>query len=275
MENETDNIVKLQRTIELLQGDIQRLASPYEDALSNRVFDGTKKKLFFHFGTWATIITGILALFGFNAYDKIVSGATELAIKKFSEQAIPELQQRAEEALQKEMINIINEKIKNFSFDVQAKLDSQLSQVIKTVQNQSDLKLNQAIKEIGVKFNDTEFAQQTQQSINEVYKNEQTRISENGWSFYGALNPDGQWRARYFEINGATNNTVSKPSAKDKIRATTDVNLRSDAPTYSESDGWNYPPIQSVINYGQVVTVQNVKLIKNPKGEYYWVQVDR
>ncbi|HRF62648.1 MAG TPA: hypothetical protein P5260_08640 [Candidatus Competibacter sp.] len=274
MENETD-IIKLQRTIELLQCDIQRLASPYEDALSNRVFDGTKKKLFFHFGTWATIVTGALALFGFNAYDKIVSGATDLAIKKFSEKAIPELQQRAEDALQKEMISIINEKMKNFSFDAQTKLDSELSQVIKTVQSQSDLKLNQAIKEIGVKLNDAQFAQQTQQSINEAYKNEQTRIAEDGWSFYGVLNPDGGWRARYFEVDGATNNADPKPSVKDKIRATTDVNLRSDAPTYSESDGWNYSPIRSVINYGQVVTVQNIKLIKTPKGEYYWVQVAR
>lgn len=99
-ENESD-MKKLQRMLEALQSDIQRLSTPYEDALSNRVFDGTKKKLYVHFGTWATIITGLLALFGFNAYDKVVSGATELAIKKFSDQAIPELQQHAEEALQK------------------------------------------------------------------------------------------------------------------------------------------------------------------------------
>lgn len=141
------------------------------------------------------------------------------------------------------------------------------------MQNQSDIKLNQAIKEIGVKLNDTEFVQQTQQSINEAYK----KIADEGWSFYGALNPDGEWRVRSFEIidEDNTNNIKSKPSINNKIKAITDVNLRTNIPTYSNSEGWNYTPIKTVINYGQVVTVKDIKSIPTPKGDNYWVHITR
>ncbi len=259
MEEEND-IKKLQRSLETLQSDIQRLASPYEDALSHRVFDSTKKKIYTYFGAWASIITVLIAFFGFNAYDKIVSGTTDIAIKDFVEKVKPELKKNAEDYIQKEIKSITNEKLKTYSLDVQTKVDAQLSQVIKTSQNQSDIKLNQALKEIGTKLNDNHFVQQTQNSIDIAVKNEQSRTGADGWSFYGVLNSDGKWRSRAFLMdNKSKNDTDYKPSKNDKIKATTDVNIRSDSPTYTESDGWSYPPIDAIVSYGEIVTVQNIK----------------
>jgi hypothetical protein len=103
---EQDDIRKLHNSMDSIQAEIQRLKAPYEDALSNRIFNGTKKKLFIYFGVWGTIITAILAFFGFNAYDKIVSGATQLAVQHFSKQVQPDLLKKVDESIQADLENL-------------------------------------------------------------------------------------------------------------------------------------------------------------------------
>ena len=70
--SEASEIVRLQQTIESLKTEINRLAMPYEDALSHRVFESTKKKMLVYIGSWGTVITAVFAFLGFNAYDKII-----------------------------------------------------------------------------------------------------------------------------------------------------------------------------------------------------------
>jgi hypothetical protein len=102
MNNEND-VKKLQDSIDSMQTEIRRLASPYEDALSYRVFKTTKKRLFVYFTAWISIITAALAFFGFNAWDKIISGATQLAVANFSKQVQPQLMKNVNEHIQADL----------------------------------------------------------------------------------------------------------------------------------------------------------------------------
>ena len=100
---EQDDIRKLQNSMDSIQAEIRRLKAPYEDALSNRIFNSTKKKLFIYFGVWGTIITATLTFFGFNAYEKIISGATQLAVQHFSKQVQPDLVKKVDESIQADL----------------------------------------------------------------------------------------------------------------------------------------------------------------------------
>jgi len=268
---EQSDIEKLQLSIESLKTEIKCLAIPYEDALSHRVFDNTKKKLLISVGSWATAITAVLALLGFNAYDKIVEKATDLASNHFSKEVMPKLTEKADAFIEKEVKNLVNEKMKIVYLDMEAKVDSGISQSIKTSLSQSDIKLAEALKQIGNKLGDHQFEEKTQKLIDSAVQQEQT-LTADGWSFYGVLK-DGKWSRKAFDIIGSDNNSPSPPSKQNKIKALTAVNIRKAAPTYTENEGYSYPGVKGVINEGETIVVQNVKSDPTPKGEYFWVQV--
>ena len=232
---EQSDIEKLQLSIESLKTEIKCLAIPYEDALSHRVFDNTKKKLVIYIGSWATVITAVLAFVGFNAYDKIVEKAIALASENYSKVVMPELKEKSDDIIKNEVKNLVNEKMKNFSLDIQTRVDSEISQSIKTSLSQSDIKLTEALKQIGNKLGDKQFEEKTQKQINSAVQQEQT-LSADGWSFYGVLK-DGKWTRKAFDIVGGDKNSL--PSKQNQIQALTAVNIRKGRPTYSESEGWN------------------------------------
>lgn len=266
---EQSDIEKLQLSIESLKTEIKCLAIPYEDALSHRVFDNTKKKLLIYLGSWVTIITAVFAFLGFNAYDKIVEKATDLASNHFSKEVMPKLTEKADAFIKTELKNLVNEKMKIVYLDLEAKVDSGISQSIKTSLSQSDIKLTEALKQIGNKLGDHKFEENTKKQIDSAVQEEQT-LTADGWSFYGVLK-DGKWSRKAFDIIGDDNN--SPPSKQNKIKALTAVNIRKAAPTYTENEGYSYPGVKGVINEGEIIVVQDVKSDPTPKGEYFWVQV--
>lgn len=275
---EQSDIEKLQLSIESLKTEIKCLAMPYEEALSHRIYDNTKKKFLVFIGSWATIITAGLAFLGFNAYDKVVEKATTLASEHFSKEVMPKLEKNADDFIKIEAKNLVNKKIEKFSsevqtenLDIQSKVDFDISQAIKTVQNQLDIKLTEALKQIGKGLDDKQFEEKTKKLIDSAVQKEQP-LTVDGWSFYGVLK-DGKWTRKAFDIVG--DNKDSTPDKGNKIQALTAVNIRKGRPTYSDSEGWNYPGIKSVINDGETIVVQAVGSDKTPKGDYFWVQVGR
>ena len=276
---EPSDIEKLQQTIDSLKTEIKCLAIPYEDALSHRVFDNTKKKLLIYIGSWVTIITAVFAFLGFNAYDKIVENATDLASRHFSNVVMPQLTKNADGIIQSEVKNLVNEKIKNVTseahtenLDIQTRIDADISQAIKAAQNQLDLKLAEALKQIGNKLQDSKFEEKTQKIINSAIQQQEQTLASDGWSFYGVFK-DGKWIRKAFNIIEGDKN--SPPAKQDKIQALTAVNVRKGAPIYSENEGYSYPGIKSVINERETIIVQDVQTDQTPKGQYFWVRVAR
>jgi hypothetical protein len=274
---EQGDIDKLQQSIDTLKTEIRCLAVPYEEALSHRVYDNAKKKIVIFIGSWLTIITTSLAFVGFNAYDKVVEKTTDLASKNLKEAVgpvlsdkIPDLMKNADKFIETEIKKLVDEKMTTVAIDMEEKVDSAISESIKSSLSQSDVKLNEALKQIGNRLGDRQFEEKTQKQIESAVQQEQIRTAD--WSFYGVFK-DGKWTRKAFEIIG--DDKDSYPLKQNKIQALTAVNIRKAAPIFTENKGYSYPAVKGVINEGENITVQNVQIDKTPKGEYVWIQVER
>lgn len=272
--NQDVALEEIRRSMEDIKDRMQRIAAPYEDALSQRVFDQGKKKLTIYFGVWFGVITGALTFLGFNAYEKIVNGATELAAKEYSEKAMPELKQKVEELIKTKAGKYLEERFKSFELSSQTQIDTQVSQAVSAAQKNADVKLNQALEEIGDKFQDDKFAHRTQEKIEEASRKEQSEAAQL-WSYYGSMNADGTWRKKVFLLYGGDNMSDAAPTPGDRAKAITDVNMRSAPPEYSSGSGWEFAPIQSIIGYGEVVAIDDVETIETPDGKYFWIRLSR
>ena len=285
----TEDELKSQLTA--LQADVNRLAAPYEDALSNRVYEGAKKILYKYTAGVLGIILTVASVAGFKVNDIISNWetTTKTTLEAHTDQLKIQLETDAKKAVANQteklkskletdanaqlakLIPELKEKAKQtFDDKMQPLIDQQVASITKDIQKQADIKLNAVLAKIGTRLNDKNFAQKTEKSINELTN----KSNSEGWSFFGSKDENGNWKNTTFSIS--KDKEHSEPKEGDEIEASTNVFLRENPASYDATKGqWSYPVFKTVISPKESVKVQEVKSIETGKGKSIWVRIIR
>lgn len=249
---------ELKSLIIALQAEVQRLSVPYEDALSDRVFTGAKKKLFTSFGGWVAVATLFAGFVGWDEYKVVREKISTSIVEELKPQIVKQVQEKVQEEIKKELQVILQRQ--------RTAIEKDMADAINKTQKDSVQNMNTVIGEIGKNVPNKNFVQNTEKSIKDLT----IKNNLDGWSFFGSKDEKGVWKNTAFSKD-------KEPNKGDKITATTNVFLRIDKPTYdpNKDPQWTYPAFKTVVSSGEQVTVQQVESIKTEKGESIWVLITR
>ena len=248
---------ELTEATRFLEKRLEQLASPYEAALSHRVFENVQKTFRAWLAIWLGVISVVVGLVGYIGYDEVISAGKKKVEEKIASQVTTQLQDEVKTEISKAREQVKQTLLESSLNDV-SKLDADLAQLLADTQNAIDQRIKEFATKLAPAIKDPDLPQALAE------KPKPTSVS--GFAFFGIKSTDG-WTERNFRVNGKA--ADSYPTVGDTVVAIVPVNARSGVIELT-TRGWVNKPVIGLIKPGSELEVKQVETVAG--GAYVWFQ---
>jgi hypothetical protein len=248
---------ELTETTLSLERRLEQLATPYEDALSHRIFQSVQKTFRTWLAIWLGVFSLIVALLGYVGYEEVIATGKRTVADQIAAQATAQLQGEIKNEISKAREQV-KQTLLESSLDDVSKLDAYLAKLLADTQSAIDQRINEFATKLAPAIKDPDLPK----TLSEKPK----PAAFSGFAYYGIRAGSG-WSERNFRVTGKPEDAY--PEIGDVVIAEVPVNARSGVIELTLR-GWVNKPTVGLIKTGRKLEVKRVETVAG--GSYVWIQ---
>jgi hypothetical protein len=241
-----------------LEKRLKRLAAPYEDALSDRIFASVQKSFRAWLAIWLGTFSIVLVLVGYFGFEDVIATAKRTIADQLAAQVTTQLQDEVKIEISKALEPVKQTLLESSLNDI-SKFDADLAQLLANMQSAIDQRIEEFATKLAPSIKDLD--------LPKTLTDKPKPAPLAGFAYYGRRSGRG-WSERNFSvINGKPKDTY--PETGDVVIAKVPVNARSGVIEFTLR-GWVNKPTVGLIKPERKLEVKRVETVAG--GSHVWIK---